>query len=59
MPTYDFHCGYCIVTTEVFCTFDKQVKIPSCPKCGAAMSRVFSNPGVVFKGSGFYKTDNK
>jgi predicted nucleic acid-binding Zn ribbon protein len=30
-----------------------------CPKCGAAAARQFFPAGIVFKGSGFYKTDSR
>ncbi len=30
-----------------------------CPKCGAAATRQFFPAGIVFKGSGFYKTDSR
>ena len=33
--------------------------ISSCPECKGEVKKVFSNVGVVFKGSGFYKTDSR
>ncbi len=30
-----------------------------CPKCGGEVRKVYANVGVVFKGSGFYKTDSR
>ena len=30
-----------------------------CPECGKAVRKVFANVGIVFKGSGFYKTDSR
>ncbi len=30
-----------------------------CPTCGAAATRQFFPAGIVFKGSGFYKTDSR
>lgn len=59
MPTYDFKCGYCEVTTEVFFKFDDVIKVPECPKCEKEMSRIYNAAAIQFKGSGFYKTDNK
>jgi predicted nucleic acid-binding Zn ribbon protein len=33
--------------------------ISTCPNCDGAVRKVYSNVGVVFKGSGFYKTDSR
>jgi predicted nucleic acid-binding Zn ribbon protein len=33
--------------------------IDTCPECEGAVRKIYSNVGVVFKGSGFYKTDSK
>lgn len=56
MPIYDYKCEKCG-------KFEKMQKISEpalqvCPVCGGAVTRLISkNVGVVFKGSGFYKTD--
>ncbi len=58
MPIYDYECENCG-------TFEKMQKISEeplkeCPNCQGAVHRLISkNVGIVFKGSGFYKTDNK
>ena len=58
MPTYEFKCRICgnthEVTRPINSTDDGN---PYC--CGMAMRRVFSAAGVVFKGSGFYRTDSR
>jgi putative FmdB family regulatory protein len=57
MPTYEYFCSKCGVFEEfhgINQTLDK------CPKCGAEVRRLISqNNNVIFKGSGFYSTDNR
>lgn len=61
MPSYDYACITCDISQEITRSFkDEEVK-PACPVCGYSMTRVYNAknvPGVQFKGSGFYKTDN-
>ncbi|MGE5453953.1 MAG: FmdB family zinc ribbon protein [Methylocystaceae bacterium] len=58
MPTYDYRCEECG-------TFDVKQRITEdaltiCPTCGGEIKRIISkNVGIVFKGSGFYCTDNQ
>jgi putative FmdB family regulatory protein len=58
MPTYEYGCMTCDISQEVSRGFNDPENIPSCLVCGYAMARVYNAPGVQFKGSGFYKTDN-
>jgi putative FmdB family regulatory protein len=58
MATYEYGCIECDKTEEVSRGITDPESIPSCPSCGYAMVRVWNAPGVQFKGSGFYKTDN-
>jgi len=58
MPTYDYVCINCDEAQEVSRGFDEEEILPSCLTCGYSMSRVYNAPGIKFKGSGFYKTDN-
>lgn len=51
MPTYDFKCKEC---DEVIETTDRTA--PICKVCKKEMQRVWSAPGILFKGKGFYKT---
>lgn len=71
MPTYDYRCGTCGISFELFQSFHDEtlVKCPTkksgkspegCTSAGRGrVSRVFSAPGITFKGSGFYKTDSR
>jgi putative FmdB family regulatory protein len=56
MPTYEYLCQTC---SHRFETWQKMTDEPltTCPECGAHIRRVLFPAGVVFKGSGFYKTD--
>ncbi len=57
MPTYEYACREC---SNRFETWQKMTDDPltNCPECGGSIRRVLFPAGVVFKGSGFYKTDN-
>jgi putative FmdB family regulatory protein len=57
MPTYEYACRQCGHRFEVWQHMtDDPLRV--CPKCGAEIHRVLYPAGIVFKGSGFYKTDN-
>ena len=58
MPTYDYVCGACEHEFEVFQSITAGVK-RKCPECGRLKLRRMIGPGaaIMFKGSGFYKTD--
>ena len=58
MPTYEYLCRAC---SHRFETWQKMTDDPltTCPECGGPIRRVLFPAGVVFKGSGFYKTDHK
>jgi putative FmdB family regulatory protein len=57
MPTYEYACREC---SNRFETWQKMTDDPltNCPECGGSIRRVLFPAGVVFKGSGFYKTDH-
>jgi putative FmdB family regulatory protein len=59
MPTYEYKCRSCEHQFEVFQPMaDAPLKI--CPECGKEINRVVGGGlGIIFKGSGFYVTDNK
>ena len=58
MPTYDYVCETCGNRFEEWQKItDEPTKI--CPACGGPVHRVIYPVGLVFKGSGFYKTDNR
>ena len=58
MPTYQYACNACRHEFEVFQAFT-DTSLTHCPECGGELRKVYSAVGVVFKGSGFYKTDSK
>ncbi len=58
MARYDYHCPECGATFEVEHPMSAHPKV-SCPSCGHEAERVFDPSGIVFKGSGFYNTDQR
>jgi putative FmdB family regulatory protein len=60
MPTYEYVCTKCGERLEAVQSFS-DAPLTDCPHCGKkkALRKVFSAVGVVFKGSGFYKTDSR
>jgi len=58
MPTYGYKCQKC---ANEFDVLQKMTDAPvaACPKCGGPVKRMFHPIGIIFKGSGFYTTDNK
>ena len=58
MPTYEYACKECGNHLEVVQRFTDDA-LTTCPSCGGALRKVFGNIGIAFKGSGFYKTDNR
>jgi putative FmdB family regulatory protein len=58
MPTYDYVCEACQHAFEHFQSI-KDEALQKCPECGRKKLRRLIGPGaaIVFKGSGFYKTD--
>lgn len=59
MPTYTYRCEECGVQFDRFQKFTDQA-LTRCPECGKkSLHKVYSPVGIVFKGSGFYSTDNR
>jgi putative FmdB family regulatory protein len=58
MPTYVYRCGKCGEQLEAFQSF-ADAPLTKHPDCGGKLSRVLSAAGIVLKGAGFYKTDNR
>ena len=56
MPLYEYECTACAHRFEVIQKYSDP-PIDICPKCGSAVSKLFSSPAIQFKGSGFYLTD--
>lgn len=59
MPRYEYVCIECDKSVEVTRGFHDEEVIPRCTSCGYATIRSYGSVGVQFKGTGFYKTDNK
>ena len=58
MPTYDYQCRSCGSVTEVIHSMLEDG--PSvCERCGGELRRVLYPTGIIFKGSGFYRTDSR
>ena len=58
MPTYEYACADCSHVFDIFQSFSDD-SLTECPECGGKLRKVFSPAGVVFKGSGFYRTDSR
>ena len=58
MPTYQYRCTACDHAFEEFQSFTDDA-LTVCPVCGGRLRKVFNAVGVVFKGSGFYRTDSR
>ncbi len=57
MPTYEYLCETCSHRFEAWQKMSDE-PLQVCPECGRHIRRVFYPAGIVFKGSGFYKTDH-
>ena len=57
MPTYQYACIACEHAFEEVQSFSDDA-LTVCPECKGEIRKVYSSVGVVFKGSGFYKTDS-
>jgi putative FmdB family regulatory protein len=58
VPTYQYACTECGHTFERFQGFSEDA-LTHCPECDGRLRKVFNAVGVVFKGSGFYRTDSR
>ncbi len=58
MPTYQYQCTECGEALEAVQKFS-DAALTECPSCQGRLRKVFSAVGVVFKGSGFYRTDSR
>jgi putative FmdB family regulatory protein len=56
MPTYEYQCDSCLHRFEVKQSI-KDDPLSACERCGKAVRRLISSPGIMFKGSGWYVTD--
>ncbi|MCU1619406.1 MAG: FmdB family transcriptional regulator [Modestobacter sp.] len=58
MPTYQYRCTECGNDLEAVQKFTDPA-LTECPTCHGSLRKVFNAVGVVFKGSGFYRTDSR
>jgi putative FmdB family regulatory protein len=58
VPTYSYACTECENRFDEVQSFSDDA-LTTCPKCSGRLRKLFGNVGVVFKGSGFYRTDNR
>ena len=58
MPTYSYACTECGNRFDAVQAFSDDA-LTSCPKCSGKLRKLIGSVGVVFKGSGFYRTDNR
>jgi putative FmdB family regulatory protein len=58
VPTYQYACRECDHAFEQVQSFSDDT-LTDCPECKGRLRKVFNAVGVVFKGSGFYRTDSR
>ncbi|HKU01222.1 MAG TPA: FmdB family zinc ribbon protein [Arthrobacter sp.] len=58
MPTYAYACKDCGHAFDIVQSFSDS-SLTSCPECQGTLRKKFNSVGVVFKGSGFYRTDSR
>lgn len=58
MPIYDYRCDPCDTAFSAVRSYQDD-SLESCPRCGAPARKLLSSPAIVFKGSGWYKTDSR
>ncbi|WP_309114914.1 FmdB family zinc ribbon protein [Saccharothrix sp.] len=58
MPTYQYACTECDHRFEAVQSFSDSA-LTECPECKGKLRKLYGAVGVVFKGSGFYRTDNR
>ena len=58
MPTYSYACTECDNRFDAVQAFTDEA-LTACPQCSGRLRKLFGKVGVVFKGSGFYRTDSR
>jgi putative FmdB family regulatory protein len=58
VPTYSYACTECSNRFDAVQAFSDDA-LTTCPECSGRLRKLFGNVGVVFKGSGFYRTDSR
>ncbi|AVP67671.1 FmdB family transcriptional regulator [Rhodococcus hoagii] len=58
MPTYSYACTECDNKFDIVQSFSDDT-LTVCPACSGKLRKLFNSVGIVFKGSGFYRTDSR
>lgn len=58
MPTYSYACTECDNKFDIVQSFSEDA-LTTCPQCSGKLRKLFNSVGIVFKGSGFYRTDSR
>ncbi|ORB15898.1 FmdB family zinc ribbon protein [Mycobacterium noviomagense] len=58
MPTYSYACTECDNRFDIVQAFTDDA-LTTCQRCSGRLRKIFNSVGVVFKGSGFYRTDSR
>ncbi|NKY92939.1 FmdB family zinc ribbon protein [Gordonia sputi] len=58
MPTYSYACTECDNKFDIVQSFSDD-SLTECPQCSGRLRKLFNSVGIVFKGSGFYRTDSR
>jgi len=58
VPIYDYRCDACGHAFSAVQSYT-DATLEQCPQCGAKPRKVLTSPAIVFKGSGWYKTDSR
>ncbi|WP_241385457.1 FmdB family zinc ribbon protein [Rhodococcus sp. CH91] len=58
MPTYSYACTACDNKFDIVQSFSDD-SLTECPQCSGKLRKLFNSVGIVFKGSGFYRTDSR
>ena len=58
MPTYSYACTQCDNRFDIVQSFSDD-SLTQCPECSGKLRKLFNSVGIVFKGSGFYRTDSR
>ncbi|KSU58455.1 FmdB family transcriptional regulator [Gordonia sp. SGD-V-85] len=58
VPTYSYACTECDNKFDIVQSFSDD-SLTECPQCAGRLRKLFNSVGIVFKGSGFYRTDSR
>ncbi|HSS26298.1 MAG TPA: FmdB family zinc ribbon protein [Mycobacterium sp.] len=58
MPTYSYACTECGNRFDIVQAFTDDA-LTTCERCDGRLRKLFNSVGIVFKGSGFYRTDSR